>query len=220
MSEPGKVVLAPKKARRQRFSRVASATATIEGFGHDTDISFGLTLGQFSLLDLIEATLDLTGPADVAIATWSVGFYDLEAAERFRANGKLRSIRFVMDSSAKRGQATGAQVADVFGDDAIRTTRTHAKFVVITNDAWGVVITSSMNLNLNERSEQFQMTDCAETAAFVLGIVDELWAELPAGSTEDRKSPTLRGVEAVAPQFGFAVTPASSVRTGVARASR
>lgn len=123
-----------------------------------------------------------------------------------------------MDSSAKRGQATGAQVADVFGDDAIRTTRTHAKFVVITNSEWNIVITSSMNLNLNERSEQFSMTDCADTARFVLGIVDELWLELPAGATNDRKSPVLRGVKAMEPTFGFAVTPLS--RVNVARDAR
>lgn len=180
-ADRGAVVLAPKKARRQRFSRVANAAATIEGFDQDTDITFALTLGQFSLLDLIEATLDITGPADVVIATWSVGFYDLAAAERFRDCGKLRSCRFVMDSSGKRGQASGADVASVFGADAIRTTRTHAKFALIENELWHVVIQSSMNLNLNERSEQFSMTHCAETAGFVRAIVDELWSELPAG---------------------------------------
>jgi len=216
-SDRGAVVLAPKKNRWQRFSRVANAAATIEGFDQDTDITFALTLGQFSLLDLIEATLDITGPADVVIATWSVGFYDLAAAERFRDLGKLRSCRFVMDSSAKRGQATGADVASVFGADAIRTTRTHAKFALIENDAWHVVIQSSMNLNLNERSEQFSMTDCAQTAQFVRTIVDELWCELPAGPTSDRTTPKLPGMAAVEPRFGFEVAPASVVTMGVNR---
>lgn len=80
---PGVAVVTRKKGRRQRFSRVASAATTIEGFDHEHDISFGFTLGQFSLLDLVEAALDLAGPADVVISTWSVGFYDLDAAERF-----------------------------------------------------------------------------------------------------------------------------------------
>lgn len=193
----GEVVLAPKKNRRARFSRAANARTTIEGFGHDLDISFGLTLGQFSLLDLIEATLDITGPADVAISTWSAGFYDVERAERFRSDGRMRSIRFVLDSSDKRGQATGADIESLFGAESIRTTRTHAKFVVVSNDEWNVVIQSSMNLNLNPRSEQFSMTDDAATAAFVLAVVDELWVELPAGATLDRRSPALRGVAAV-----------------------
>lgn len=202
------MVLRPKvKKRRARFSKVGNARDTIAGFGHDVDIAFGLTYGQFSLLDLIEATLEITGPADVVISTWSAGFYDVERAEKFRADGRLRSIRFVMDSSDKRGQATGVDVATLFGDDAIRTTRTHAKFAVVTNAEWAVVIQSSMNLNLNPRSEQFSMVDDREVAGFILGIVDDLWAELPAGATLDRAMPGLHNVPAVVPDLGIEMTP-------------
>lgn len=205
----------PKKpVRRPRFSRAASAVDTITGFGHDVDIPFALTMGQFSLLDLIEATLAITGPAHVALSTWSTGFYDLEAAQRFVADGRMLSLRFVMDSSDKRGQAKGTDVADVIGPENIRTTRTHAKFVIITNDEWNIVITTSMNLNLNPRSEQFTMTDCAETAAFLLGIVDELFAELPEGATYDRTTPQLQGVESVQPSFAIEMTPVDRVRVG------
>lgn len=217
-SERGVAILRPKRTARARFSRVASARDTIDGFGHDVDISFALTMGQFSLLDLIEATLDLTGPADVLISTWSAGFYDVDAAQRFAQDGRMRSCRFIMDSSAKRGQATGADVADIFGDDAIRTTRTHAKFVVITNDDWNVVIQSSMNLNLNPRSEQFSMSDDPDTATFILTMASELWAELPPGATEDRTTPTLRSLTAVQPRLGVHV--ASSVAMGAARAGK
>ena len=140
--------LRPKRRTRARFSKVASARDTIAGFGPDMDVA-GLTYGQFSLIDLIQAALEITGPADVTISTWSAGFYDVEAAEKFRANGMLRSIRFVMDAaSMKRGQASVADIADLFGPEAIRSTRTHAKFALVRNEAWDVVITSSMNLNL------------------------------------------------------------------------
>lgn len=37
--------------RRARLSKVANARATIAGFGKDEAIAFGLTFGQFSLLD-------------------------------------------------------------------------------------------------------------------------------------------------------------------------
>lgn len=202
----GEAVLRPKTRRRARLSKAANARATIAGFGHDMDIAFALTFGQFSLLDLIEATLDITGPADVAICTWSAGFYDVERAQRFRDDGRIRSIRFLMDSSDKRGQATGADVASLFGADAIRTTRTHAKFATITNDEWSVVIQSSMNLNLNPRSEQFSMIDDHEVAKYVLGIVDELFSELQPGATFDRTMPELRGIESVQPCLGIEVT--------------
>ena len=201
--------LRPKRRTRARFSKVASARDTIEGFGHDMDIA-GLTFGQFSLIDLIQAALEITGPADVTISTWSAGFYDIDAAERFRADGALRSIRFVMDAaSMKKGQASVYDISDLFGKDAIRTTRTHAKFALVCNDEWDVVITSSMNLNLNPRCEQFEMTDDAGRCGMFAAFVDALFEELPAGGARarngDQSLPMLSGLDAVEPRTGVAV---------------
>lgn len=206
-----------RKATRNRLSKVANARDTISGFGHDMDV-VGLTFGQFSLLDLIDAALEITGPADVTISTWSAGFYDVDAALRFRDSGRLRSIRFVMDSSAKRGQATVGDVGEIFGADAVRATRSHAKFATITNDDWSVVITSSMNLNLNPRCEQFEMTDDPDRAALFLGFVDGVFAELPDGDTEDRTLPGLPSLPGVRPQLGVAV--GDRVRMGTVRIGR
>lgn len=198
--------LRPARKARARFSKAANARDTISGFGHDMDV-VGLTFGQFSLIDLIQAALEITGPADVTISTWSAGFYDVEAAENFRANGLMRSIRFVMDAaSMKRGQASVADIADLFGPEAIRTTRTHAKFALVTNSDWSIVITSSMNLNLNPRCEQFEMTDDPERLKMFAAFVDELFRELPAGGAKgvngDQSFPTLAGLDAVRPQTG------------------
>ena len=201
--------LRPKRNTRARFSKVASARDTIAGFGRDMDVA-GLTFGQFSLIDLIQAALEITGPADVTISTWSAGFYDIDAAERFRANGLMRSVRFVMDAaSMKKGQASVHDIADLFGKDAIRTTRTHAKFALVRNDDWDVVITSSMNLNLNPRCEQFEMTDDAERCGMFAAFADALFEELPAGGARSRNGdqslPLLSGLEAVEPVTGVAV---------------
>jgi hypothetical protein len=189
---------------RHRLSKVANARDTIAGFEPGTDI-VGLTYGQFSLLDLIEATLEVTGPADVTISTWSAGFYDVDAAVRFRDNGLLTSCRFLMDSSAKRGQATPGDVAELFGQDSIRTSRSHAKFVLIGNADWQVVITSSMNLNLNPRLEQFEMTDDSDRYAFFMGFVQSVWTDLPEGWVEDRKLPPAVGLEHVEPDLGLEI---------------
>lgn len=201
----------PKRKARNRLSRVANAAATLEGFGHDTDVMM-LTYGQFSLIDIVEALLDITGPADVTISTWSAGFYDVDAAVRFRDNSKMQSCRFLMDSSAKRGQATPGEVAALFGDDAVRTTRSHAKFVLICNDQWKVVVTSSMNLNLNQRLEQAEVTDDPERYAFLDGFVRSVWTDLPEGWVEDRKMPPANGVEHVQPSLGIAM--GGEVRAG------
>lgn len=204
--ETAVVHLRPKRKSRARLSKVAGARDTIEGFGHGMDV-IGLTFGQFSLLDLIDATLEITGPAEVAISTWSAGFYDVEAAERFRDSGRIRSIRFVMDSSAKRGQATVGDVDSIFGAGTVRATRCHAKFALVTNEDWSVVITSSMNLNLNPRCEQFEMTDDADRAALFLGFVDGLFSELTEGNTEDRTLPSLSDLDSIQPHLDIEVTP-------------
>lgn len=203
----------PVRAAHHRLSKVASAADTIRGFGHGMDV-VGLTFGQFSLLDLVQATLDVTGPADVAISTWSAGLYDVDAARRFVEDGRIRSIRFLMDSATqKRGQATAVQIADLFGAAAIRTTRLHAKFALVENDEWHVLITTSMNLNLNPRIEQFEMTDDADRAALFGAFVEALFAELPLGATDDRTLPVAAGIVSVAPALGIEIN--TRIATGV-----
>lgn len=196
----------PARKTRARFSKTASAAATIAGFDHDVDIC-GLTMGQFSLLDLIDAALRITGPAHVTISTWSAGFYDVEAAERFRDSGRLLSIRFIMDNGRKRGQANAVDVAQVFGAGCVRATKSHAKFAIITNKYWNVLITSSMNLNLNPRVEQFEMTDDAERAALFAAFADAVFDQV---ADDDRRDHgvvdfQVAGVEMVQPTLGFEV---------------
>ena len=185
----------PARRAQARFSRAGAARQTIAGFDHGMDI-LALTYGQFSLIDLVQATLEVTGPADVTIATWSAGFYDLEAAENFRDCGMIRSIRFVMDSGrAKRGQAGVHEVGEIFGPDSYIQIRTHAKFVLIRNEEWDVCITSSMNLNKNIRCEQFEMTDDAERCEMFEDFVQAAFDEAPASRSFGRVMPGLRTVD-------------------------
>jgi len=46
--------------------RVKSAADAITGFNHEVEI-FGFTKGQFSLLDLLAAVIDITGPIYVTL---------------------------------------------------------------------------------------------------------------------------------------------------------
>lgn len=204
------LVTSKKTKSVARFSKAGVAAQSIDGFDHDTTIS-GLTYGQFSLIDLIQATLAITGPADVTIATWSSGFYDIEAAKNFADDGRIRSIRFVMDSGRqKRGQAGETDIAELFGEESIITVRTHAKFVLIANDDWRVVITSSMNLNRNIRTEQFEMTDDAEKFAMFADFVDVAFDEVPPSRSFGRIMPALRGVD---PSRSVVSVPAVSRNT-------
>lgn len=186
-------------ARRPRLSKVTNARDALADFGRGME-TYCLTFGQFSLMDAVEAILEKTGPADVTLSTWTAGGADLSRSAEHLHNGHIRSMRFVCDCSfGQRQPGYLAKLRELFGDDAIRTTRTHAKFAVLTNDSWQVAVRTSMNLNENPRLESIEVSDDPVLAGFLLSVVDELFAEESVGDFRTKSRPVLAGLEAVMP---------------------
>lgn len=204
-------VVTPARKARTRLSKVANAKDTIAGFEQGMSL-VALVYGQFSMIDFVEATLNITGPADVTISTWAAGYHEIEALKKLRDSNTLTSIRILMDSSIKKGQASVADVIAAFGPPSVRGTRSHAKFVLISNADWNVSITSSMNLNLNSRLEHLEMSDDIERAQFFTRFIESVWKELPEGDWEDRKLPSLNDLEEVKPRLS--IRTGGAIRTG------
>ena len=177
-----KATMIEQRAARKLRSGVMTAREMLAGLEHGGRL-IGLTGGHFSLLDLIEAVLHKTGPADVVIATWTAGVRDTEMARELGRFGLARSMRLVVDQSFPGRQPKYvAAVLETFGPEAIRMTRIHAKFAMIRNDEWSILIRTSMNLNRNHRVELFELDDDADLCDWWAGeIVEPLWADLPAG---------------------------------------
>ena len=117
---------------------------------------FGITKGQFSLIELLAVLIEQTGPADLFISTWTAARADLNDAYSFLESGKIRAFRCLVDNTFQRREpGLAAHIRDLFGIDAIRVTRNHAKFCLLRNDDWNLVINTSMNLNSNPRLENF-----------------------------------------------------------------
>ncbi|WP_213452875.1 hypothetical protein [Rhizomonospora bruguierae] len=185
--------------RRPRLSKVSNARDALADFSRGTE-TYCLTFGQFSLFDAVEAVLDKTGPADVVVSTWTAASADLSRSAEFLRDQRIRAMRWLIDGSfLTRKPDYASTIVDLFGAGAIRTLGTHAKFVLITNETWHVVIRTSMNLNENRRLENIEVTDDPDFAAFMLGIVDELFAELPAADLRSQALPTLDGVDQILP---------------------
>jgi hypothetical protein len=160
----------------------AAAVAMLERGGS----VFALTKGQYSLIDVILAMLDRTGPADVWISTWSVSIRDAETAAELLRSSKIRALKLYTDKSlASVKPLYAAALVRLFGRGACRTSSIHAKIAVIQNDAWSVVIRSSMNLNRNPRFEQWDADDNPELAEFVLSWFREMDAAAPVGPDGD-----------------------------------
>ena len=167
--------LASKRAVRRTLT-VANAAAALGPIERGMEL-YALAKGDYSLIDIIEHCLDATGPADVTISTWTAAGADLEFAMGFVLDGRVRAARWLVDFSfPQRQPAYFALLVDRFGAEAVRATANHAKFVTIRNDEWNLVLRTSMNLNLNRRLENVEISDDGEMADYLGAVVDELFA--------------------------------------------
>lgn len=189
------------------------AKEAVSGFGKGGRI-VGLTKGQFSLIHLISEVLKIAGPANVLISTWSAGVYDATALYEMLKNGLILDVLIITDRSYPTRQKEYAVTLEMaFGKDKIRTTNTHAKFVLISNNEWKICIRSSMNLNENKRCENFDIDDDAEIFNFYQSFADEVFDAMPEGFTEQRavvdhifEGLMGGGISAKKKQVGFVVT--------------
>lgn len=156
--------------------RKQTATEAVAGLDLDGREIFGLTKGQFSLIDLIEAVLDRTGPAALSISTWTAANTDVSTALSLVASGRITAARWLVDLTfVRRCPQLAARIREAFGVDAVRVTKNHAKFSILQNETWRVVIRTSMNLNHNPRLEDFTVAHDPELAAFLDGVLNDLW---------------------------------------------
>jgi hypothetical protein len=196
------------------LSKITNARDALSDFDHGME-TYCLTFGQFSLMDAVEAVMEKTGPVDVALSTWTAGGADLSRSAEHLRDARIRSLRLIVDCSfGQRQPGYLAQCRELFGDDAIRSTRTHAKFVVVTNDEWKVAVRTSMNLNENPRLETIEVSDDPSLAGFLLAIVDEVFEEESVGDFRTKSRPELASTPAVLPQSQ--VLMSHGVSTGVA----
>ena len=191
----------PVGTSKKRLSLVANARDTLVGVGFDkgqeVDIATG---GQFSIIDALEAVLEITGPADVTLATWTAADFDLTQIQGQLTSGRIRDFKLIIDRSfvARKPEFVDV-IHDKFGKDSVRSTRSHAKFVIVTNAEWKVVIRTSMNLNFNPRLEYLQIVEDPELAAFWLSVADEVFSEEEPGLVNRRSLPAFGGIAGLQP---------------------
>jgi hypothetical protein len=178
-----------KPAQREiRLAKTLNAANAIGELKLMQDV-YILTFGQFSLIDSLIHILEQTGPADVALSTWTAADAHLEQAKAMMESASIRSFRMVIDRSFETRQPGYVyHMRKLFGVDCIRAIRTHAKFFVISNEKWKVVARTSMNLNENPRLETIEISTDPALADFLLAVVDEIFNEVPA---EKNHSPML-----------------------------
>lgn len=166
--------------------RKQTAETALDGLSHDNEI-FGFTKGQFSVIDIITAVLAKTGPATLDISTWTAANAEISAVLDFVNTKAVISSRWLVDASFQRRFPHLAQrIRDVFGTEAVRVAKNHAKFALITNANWKIVLRTSMNLNFNPRFEDFTIAHDPELHAFISQIMDSIWKRQTSSMANER----------------------------------
>jgi len=146
----------------------------------------GFTMGKFSLIDLIHGILQKIGKAHVICATWSAGIKDAHQIEWLMSTNLIASFKLLTDHSYKTRQPKYAvSIEELFGVENIRTSEIHAKFLLIHNENYTIIVTSSMNLNANKTCEIFEIEDNKEMFDFYMEFVNHVFGDMPKGFTND-----------------------------------
>jgi hypothetical protein len=162
---------------RRVIHRTGTAMEVIGPLEPDTRVT-GLTAGQFSAIDAMEHMVDELGPADVRISTWTTGLYDARRAREIRIAGRIRSVRMLLDRGTfEKSPKFAGPLIEALGVDAFRCLSVHAKVVIVSGARGAAVMRSSMNLNKNLRTEQFDIDVCEKVAGFYTDWFDALWEE-------------------------------------------
>lgn len=164
--------------KKMRIAKTLKASEAIGKIEKNTD-TYILTFGQFSLIDAIVSIIDQVGPCDVVLSSWTAADAHLGKTAEMVESSEIKKFRMIVDRSFETRQPKYCEhMRRVFGVDCIRQVRSHAKFAVLTNDAFKIVIRTSMNLNENPRLENIEIAENPEFAEFMLKIVDDIFNEV------------------------------------------
>lgn len=175
-----------KNGTRKVVHRTGTAARVIGDLTPGVRIT-GLTAGQFSAIDALEHMVDELGPASVRVSTWTTGVYDIDRTRAIRSDGRLLDVRFLLDRGTfEKSPKFAGPLIEKLGVDAFRCLSVHAKVVIVHGQRGAAVFRSSMNLNKNLRTEQFDIDVDDEVADFYRDWFDALWDQ--SGRSQDNKA--------------------------------
>jgi hypothetical protein len=192
--EASRTVRTARKTARQAFGLLTPGV-------HIT----GVNAGQFGIGDTLEAILAQTGPASVLLSTWRMHPVAVEKLRELTRLGDIRSLRLLTDESFPGVAPDAARlVLNWLGAEAVRTTKTHMKVVVVTNERWAVTVRGTFNLVGGIGMELFDLDESANVAAFFANLFDRIWQQGAPGYQFGAAQPTLGGEDDLGWLFGGA----------------
>lgn len=152
--------------------RGESASRCIGRISKGCDV-FGLTKGDFSMIDILRHVANEIGPCHIDVGTWTAAAAEIKQAFDMLKDRNILSARFLVDRSfPSRQPKYYSALQDKFGKDSVRLARFHAKFILLENENFSVAVRTSMNLNLNERIEFFEISEGSLISGYLKEVVD------------------------------------------------
>jgi len=178
LSMPDSMKCKSMAQREIRFAKGHIAADVIGFMEHGKDIHV-FSFGYFSLIDVIIHLLDQIGSADIVLSSWTAAHSHLELTHELLSASAIKSLRIIIDGSFMvRQPMYHKRMIELFGVENVRSIKTHAKYVVLTNNDWHVVIQTSMNMNENPRCENLIISEGKDLSNFMLNIVDGIFEEV------------------------------------------
>lgn len=118
---------------------------------------------NWSLHDVLERLLHLTGPAHVCLTSWAISEGPARKISRLLQEGQVLSMHCLFDHRTLRYCPAAMQLVEGrFG--RVKLTGIHAKILVVENDSWGISVTSTANATNKRRIEKYVIA-CDRTVA-------------------------------------------------------
>lgn len=134
---------------------------------------FGLTKGDFSMIDILRHVVREIGACRVDVGTWTAANAEIKQAFDLLSDGNIQTMRFLVGRSFPQRQPKYyAALRQKFGVGSVRMARFHAKFILLENDEFSVAVRTSMNLNLNQRIEFYELSEGTAISGYLRSIVD------------------------------------------------
>jgi hypothetical protein len=108
--------------------------------------------GEFSMHQLIEHVIEQTGPAKMALSSFSITEVAVRTFQRLIENKQIQSLACLFDFTVRRHKLGLLFFANNIVTK-IAIAKCHAKVIVIYNAKYYVTIISSANLNINDKLE-------------------------------------------------------------------
>lgn len=144
---------------------------------------FGLTKGDFSMIDILRHIAKEIGPCRIDIGTWTAAAAEIKQAFAMLEDKNIVTMRWLVDRSfpARQGKYFRS-LLDKFGQDSVRLARFHAKFILLENDNFSVAVRTSMNLNENKRIEFYEISEGSPIGGYLKEIVNYHFSAPPEDS--------------------------------------